>query len=88
MSNPGEAETTYGRWPDDDRGKGRRRRDVQAAAARGLRRGRKQLDELAERADFLDRGGYGLAGRQPRGIRGKGQKGEGGERAVVPEATF
>jgi formate-dependent nitrite reductase membrane component NrfD len=85
MSNPGEAETTYGRWPDDDRGRGRRRRDVQAAAARGLRRGREQLNELAERADRVDRGGYGFAGRQG---RGRGDKGEGGERAVVPEATF
>jgi hypothetical protein len=79
MSTPGEAENTYGRWPDDDRHKGRRRRDVQAAAARGLRQGRDQLGDLigvTERA--------GRATGSPAGGRGGGE----GERAMVPEATF
>src|SRR5665647_2540169 len=73
MSTPGEAETTYGRWPDDDRLKGQRRRDAQSAAARGLRRGRDQVTGLA---DLVERG---IGGR-----RGGGD----GERAMVPEATF
>ena len=73
MSTPGEAETTDGRWPDDDQRKGQRRRDVQAAAARGLRQSREQISGLSERA------GRGLGGR-----RGGGE----GERAMVPEATF
>ena len=76
MSSPGEAETRYGRWPDDDRHKGRRRRDVQAAAARGLRQGREQMTGLAGRA------GRAMAGDA--GGRGRGE----GERAMVPEATF
>lgn len=73
MSTPGEAQNTYGRWPDDDQHKGRRRRNVQAAAARGLRQGRDQISGLSERA------GRGMGGR-----RGGGE----GERAMVPEATF
>jgi len=50
VSTPGEAQNTYGRWPDDDQHKGRRRRNVQAAAARGLRQGRDQISGLSERA--------------------------------------
>jgi formate-dependent nitrite reductase membrane component NrfD len=73
MSTPGEAENTYGRWPDDDRRKGQRRRDVQAAAARGLRQGRDQMAALS-----------GRAGRAMGGRAGGGE----GERAMVPEATF
>jgi formate-dependent nitrite reductase membrane component NrfD len=73
VSTPGEAQNTYGRWPDDDQHKGRRRRNVQAAAARGLRQGREQISGLSERA------GRGMGGR-----RGGGE----GERAMVPEATF
>lgn len=81
MSSPGEAETTYGRWPDDDRLKGRRRRDVQAAAARGLRQGMDQIGELSERAGL---GVREKGGREKGGRRGGGE----GERAMVPEATF
>lgn len=84
MSTPGEAETTYGRWPDDDRLKGRRRRDVQAAAARGLRQGRDQISGLSERAG---RGWHEDGGRVG-GERGGRRGGGGGERAMVPEATF
>ena len=54
---------TYGRWPDDDRHKGRRRRDVQAAAARGLRQAG-TIAELAGRAGRAmagDAGGRGVA---------------------------
>jgi hypothetical protein len=88
MSTPGEAENTYGRWPDDDQRKGRRRRDVQAAAARGLRQGRKGMDQMTELA--------GRAGRQVGVLQGgggrreMGHRGGGGEheRAMVPEATF
>jgi formate-dependent nitrite reductase membrane component NrfD len=73
MSTPGEAETAYGRWPDDDRRGGQRRRNVQAAAARGLRQGRDQISGLSERA--------GLG-------RGARRRGGEGERAMVPDATF
>ena len=73
MSTPGEAETTYGRWPDDDQRGGQRRRNVQAAAARGLRLGRDQISGLSERA--------GLG-------RGARRRGGEGERAMVPDATF
>ena len=85
MSTPGEAENTYGRWPDDDRRKGRRRRDVQAAAAHGLRLGRDQVTGLSGRAaGFSER-----AGRAGWPIGGARRRGEGeGERAMVPEATF
>ena len=81
MSTPGEAETTYGRWPDDDRLKGRRRRDVQAAAARGLRQSRDQVSGLADRVE------RGIGGRQGGGEGGRRSGGE-GEHAMVPEATF
>ena len=74
MSTPGEAENIYGRWPDDDRRKGRRRRDVQAAAARGLRQGRDQMTELI--------GGTGRA----MGDGHAGHRGGEGERAMVPPA--
>ena len=73
MSTPGEAETTYGRWPDDGKGRGQRRRNVQAAAARGLRQSRDQISGLSERA--------GLA-------PGARRRGGEGERAMVPEASF
>jgi formate-dependent nitrite reductase membrane component NrfD len=73
MSTPGEAETTDGRWPDDDRRGGQRRRNVQAAAARGLSNGRDQISGLAERA--------GLG-------RGARRRGGEGERVVVPDASF
>ena len=73
MSTPGEAETKYGRWPDDDQRGGQRRRNVQAAAARGLRQGRDQISVLSERAGIAP------------GARRRGGE---GERAMVPEATF
>jgi formate-dependent nitrite reductase membrane component NrfD len=87
MSTPGEAENTYGRWPDDDQRKGRRRRDVQAAAARGLRQGRRGMGQMTE---FAERAGRQMGALQPGGGRNEmgGRRGGEGERAMVPEATF
>lgn len=82
MSTPGEAANTFGRWPDDNERKGRRRRDVQAAAARGLRAGRDHIAGLPERAGRGTLKGGGR--RREMGGRAGGE----GERAMVPEATF
>jgi hypothetical protein len=88
MSNPGERENTFGRWPDDDLHRGRRRRDVQAAAARGLRQGRDQMAGLSERAGRVNRQSRAmLAGGEGAG-RYAGRRGGEGERAMVPEASF
>jgi formate-dependent nitrite reductase membrane component NrfD len=103
MTTPGEAQNTFGRWPDDDQRKGRRRRDVQAAATRGLRQGRKGMDHMAglsERAGrgvgsrlglgSAEMGGGEMGSRWMGGRAGRGGRGGGGEgeRAMVPEAEF
>lgn len=65
MSTPGQAQDTFGRWPDDDEHRGRRRGGGEQALG-GIR-------------------SAGQAWRRRGGVR---RHREGGERQMVPEATF